>query len=64
MANFLTELLVSIIRVIVVDLLWQAMAKFCAWLDPMLGGRTKTIVGLSLGLAAFFFFPIIVGLLS
>ena len=65
MAKLLVELLLWLIRVLVVDLLWQAAVKFCAWLDTKMTGRwPRLIVGGLLGLAAFFLFPIILGLLS
>jgi hypothetical protein len=64
MAKLFIELLIWLIRIVVVDLLWQVVVKCCAWLDTKIHGRaTKTIVGLLLGLAAFFIFPIIMGLL-
>jgi hypothetical protein len=65
MAKLLVELLLWLIRVLVVDLLWQAAVKLCAWLDTKMTGRwPRLIVGGLLGLAAFFLFPIILGLLS
>ena len=65
MAKLLVELLLSLIRVLVMDLLWQGVTKFCAWLDTKMTGRwPRLIVGGLLGLAAFFLFPIILGLLS
>jgi len=64
-AKLLVELLLWLIRVLVVDLLWQAAVKLCAWLDTKMTGRwPRLIVGGLLGLAAFFLFPIILGLLS
>ena len=65
MAKLLVELLLWLIRIIVVDLLWQAVVKFCAWLDTKISGRRpRLIIGGLLGLAAFFLFPIILGLFS
>jgi hypothetical protein len=65
MARLLVELLLWLIRILVVDLLWQAVAKFCAWLDTKIAGRwPRLIVGGVLGLAAFLLFPMILGLLS
>lgn len=65
MAKLLVELLLWLIRVLVMDLLWQAVVKFCAWLDTKIRGRwPRLIVGGVLGLAAFFLIPIILGLLS
>jgi hypothetical protein len=63
--ELLLELLAWIIRVLVMDLLWQAVVKLCAWLDPKISGRwPRLIMGGLLGLAAFFLFPIILGLFS
>ena len=63
MAKLLVELLLWIIRILVVDLLWQAVTKLCAWLDTKIHGRTARIVmGGLLGLAAYIVFPIIIGL--
>ena len=63
--ELLLELLLWIIRVLVVDLLWQAVVKLCAWLDPRITGRwPRLIIGGLLGLAAFLLFPIILGLFS
>jgi hypothetical protein len=65
MAKLLVELLLWIIRVLVMDLLWQAVTKLCAWLDTKIAGRwPRLIVGGLLGLAAFFLFPIVLGLFS
>lgn len=65
MAKLLVELLLWLIRIVVVDLLWQAVVKFCAWLDTKITGRwPRIIVGGLLGLAAFFIFPIVMGLLG
>jgi hypothetical protein len=65
MAKLLLELLLWIIRVLVMDLLWQAVTKLCAWLDTKIAGRwPRLIVGGVLGLAAFVLFPIILGLFS
>ena len=59
------ELLLWFVRVLVLDLLWQEFTKLCGWLDTKIPGRwPKLIIGGLLGLAAFFLFPIILGLLS
>ena len=63
--ELLSELLLWIVRVLVMDLLWQGVVKLCAWLDTKIRGRwPRLIIGGLLGLAAFFLFPIILGLFS
>jgi hypothetical protein len=63
--ELLAELSLWIIRVLVMDLLWQAIVKLCAWLDSRIAGRwPRLIVGGFLGLAAFFLFPVVLGLLG
>ena len=65
MAKLFVELLLWLIRILVVDLLGQAVVKFCAWLDTKITGRwPRLIIGGLLGLAAFLLFPIIFGLFS
>ena len=65
MAKVLGELLLVMVRILVVDLMGQAVVKFCAWLDTKVPGRTPRIVlGGLLGLAAYFIFPIILGFLT
>jgi hypothetical protein len=60
------EMVLWFVRVLVMDLLWQGVVKLCAWLDTKIPGRLwpRLIIGGLLGLAAFFLFPIILGLLS
>jgi hypothetical protein len=63
MANLIGELLFGLVRILIADWLKQAAVKVCAWLDTKIHGRTtKMIVGGLLGLAAYFIFPIIMGL--
>ena len=65
MAKVLGELLLVMVRILVVDLMGQAVVKFCAWLDTKVPGRTpRIILGGLLGLAAYFIFPIILGILT
>ena len=65
MAKLLGELLLDLLRVLVGDLPRQAAVKVGAWLDKNIEGRrTKMIVGLLLGVAAYFLFPIILGILG
>jgi hypothetical protein len=52
-----------LVRILIEDWLKQAALKMCAWLDSKIHQRaTKIFVGLLLGLAAYFIFPIIVEL--
>jgi hypothetical protein len=63
MAKLIGEVLFGLVRVLIADLLKQAAVKVCAWLDTKIYGRTTRIVlGGLLGLAAYFIFPIILGL--
>ncbi len=65
MAKLLGELLFDLLRVLVGDLLKGVALRVCAWLDQNIGGRrVKIIVGLLLGVAAYFLFPIILGILG
>ncbi len=64
MAQLFGELLFGLVRALVESLLKEAALKLCAWLDTRIHGHTtKIIVGGLLGLAAFFIYPIIIGLL-
>jgi hypothetical protein len=65
MSNAIGELLFGLVRILVGDWLKQAAAKVCAWLDTKVHGRIARIVlGGLLGIAAYFIFPIIMGLFS
>jgi hypothetical protein len=65
MAKLLGELLFDLFRVLVGDVVKQAAVKVGAWLDKNIRGRrTKIVVGLLLGLAAYFVFPIVLGILG
>ena len=65
MAKLLAELLFDLLRVLVGDLLKAVALRVGAWLDRNIQGRrVKIIVGLLLGLAAYFLFPIILGILG
>ena len=64
MARLFGELLFVLIRIFIADLIRQAVLKVCAWLDTKIPGRTTRIVlGGSLGLAAYFIFPIIISII-
>lgn len=65
MAGFLAELLIDLIRTLVGSWLRQAAVGLCAWLDSKIHGRTaRIVVGLLLGIAAFFVIPVLAGLLG
>ena len=65
MAKLLGELLFDLLRVLVGDLLKGAALRVGAWLDQNIQSRrVKMIVGLVLGVAAYFLFPIILGILG
>jgi len=65
MAKLFGELLFGLIRLLIVGLLKQAAVKVCAWLDTKVHGRiARIVVGGLLGIAAYFIFPIIMGLFS
>ena len=65
MGKIFGELLVWLIRVIVVDLLWAAITKLCAWLDTTLPGRwPRLIIGGLLGIVVYFAIPIFLGILG
>jgi hypothetical protein len=69
MANIIGELLLAMISAFIRGLansffLMQIVLKVGAWLDTKVHGRTKIVVGLLLGVAAYFFVPIIAGLLT
>ena len=63
MAKLVGELLFGLVRVLLADLLKEAAVKVCAWLDTKVHGRTpRLVLGRLLGVAAYFIFPIILGL--
>jgi hypothetical protein len=65
MAKLLGELLFDLLRVLVGDLLKGVALRVCAWLDQNIQSRrVKIVVGLLLGVAAYFLFPIILGILG
>jgi len=65
MAKLLGELLLDLLRVLVRDLLKGVALRVCGWLDQNIRGRrVKIVVGLLLGVAAYFLFPIILGILG
>ena len=65
MTKLFGEMLFYMVRVIIFDLISQAVFKVCVWLDMKIPGRwPKIIVGGLLGVAAYFVIPIVMGLLG
>jgi hypothetical protein len=70
MAKLLGELLLELLGAFIRDgvrsfMEQQILVKFGTWLDTRVQGRTVRIVlGLLLGVAAYFLIPIVLGLLS
>ena len=65
MAKLVGELLFGLVRILIEDCLKQTALKVCAWLDTKVHGRTtRFVLGGLLGLAAYFIFPIIMGLFA
>jgi hypothetical protein len=68
MANIIGELLFAMIKAFIEgwvnSFLREIVQKVGAWLDTKVHGRTRIVVGLLLGVTAYFFVPIIAGLLA
>ena len=65
MAKLLGELLLDLLRVLVGDVLKQLALRVGGWLDNNIRGRrAKIVIGLLLGVAAYFLFPIVLGILG
>lgn len=66
MANFLGELLIQMLANAFRSFLErEILVKFGTWLDTKIQKRTlKIVLGLLLGVAAYFLIPITLGLLS
>jgi hypothetical protein len=65
MAGFFGELLIGIGRAFIGRWLYSLFVMLAAWLDPMVHTRAlKIVVGLLLGVAAYFVIPLVIGLLS
>ena len=67
MGKIIGELLFGLARFLVVlvmeSFLVEAARNFMIWLDPKIRGRwTRIITGGLLGIAAYFLFPIVMGL--
>jgi hypothetical protein len=65
MAKLIGELLFAMVSALIRGWAYSLFLKVGAWLDTRVHGRTaRLIVGLLLGLAAYFLIPIVTGLLS
>ncbi|MBP0109742.1 hypothetical protein [Bradyrhizobium vignae] len=65
MAAFFADLLFDLVRCLVGSWLRQAAVAVCAWLDTKIHGRAaRFVVGGLLGIAAYFFIPVVAGLLG
>ena len=65
MARLFGELLFELARSLIGSLLERAVLRAGAWLDTRLPGRrTRIVVGLLLGIAAYFLIPVLTGLLG
>ena len=65
MAKLFGELLFELARSLIGGLLERAVLRAAAWLDAKLPGRrTRIVVGLLLGIAAYFLIPVLAGLLG
>ena len=63
MASTIASLLFELLKHLIDDCLQQTAIKVCAWLDTKLQGRVARLaLGGLLGLAAYFIYPIIMGL--
>ena len=64
MANIIGELLFAVVRAFVKGWAYALFLKVGAWLDTKVHGRTtRIVVGILLGIAAYFLIPILTGLL-
>ncbi|QQO11830.1 hypothetical protein JJB99_20190 [Bradyrhizobium diazoefficiens] len=65
MAALFAELLFDLARSLLGGLLRRAVLAVCAWLDTKIQGRTaRFVVGILLGIAAYFIIPVLAGLLG
>jgi hypothetical protein len=65
MAKLVGELLFAMVGSLIKDWGNSLLLKVGAWLDTRIHGRaTRIVVGLLLGLAAYFLIPIVTGLFS
>jgi hypothetical protein len=65
MAKFIGELLLEMVSAVIKGWAYSLMLRAGAWLDTKIPGRkTKIVVGMLLGVAAYFLIPIVTDLLS
>jgi hypothetical protein len=65
MAKLFGELLFELARSLIGGWLERAVLRAGAWLDGQLPGRrTRIVVGLLLGVVAYFLIPVLMGLLG
>lgn len=65
MESIIEEFLRPIVRSFLSDQTHALFLKMANWLDANIAGRTaKIVIGMILGLAAFFSIPIVTGLLG
>jgi hypothetical protein len=65
MAKLFGELLFAMVSALIKGWASSLLQKVGAWLDTKVHGRTtRIVVGLLLGIGAYFLFPIVAGLLS
>jgi hypothetical protein len=65
MAKLVGELLFEMAGALIKGWATALLLKAGAWLDTKVHGRTtRIVVGLLLGIAAYFIFPVVTGLLS
>ncbi|WFU68743.1 hypothetical protein [Bradyrhizobium sp. CB2312] len=64
-AALVAELLFDLARSLIGDWLRQAVLAVGAWLETKIQGRTaRFVVGILLGIAAYFLIPVVTGLLG
>ena len=65
MADIIGELLFAVARALIKGWAYALFLKVGAWLDTRVHGRaTRIVVGILLGIAAYFLIPIVTGLFS
>jgi len=65
MAKLIGELLFAMVGSLIKDWGNSLFLRVGAWLDTRVHGRTtRIVVGILLGIAAYFFIPIVIGLFS